>query len=91
MEPEPAGFPRYWMREASGVLAPVVEAYLHGKPLQPAQIVVMKMYLRQWIMAPVWLGGAELASLREMVDSIETQGDIRAWLNAAVEWGHDPL
>jgi hypothetical protein len=30
--------PGYWMHETSGVLRPVVEAYLHGGPMTEADI-----------------------------------------------------
>lgn len=46
--------PGYWMDETSGVLRPAVEAYLHGRDMTPEEIVAMRAYLRQWIMATTW-------------------------------------
>ncbi len=91
MSPKLLGVPGYWRAETSGVLAPVVEAYIKGQTLTHGQIVVMKMYLRQWTMAPVWAGDAELEALRWSVEQIQTQQDISDWLWKALAEGHDPL
>ena len=80
--------PRFWMYETTGVLAPVIEAYLRGKWLDEAEIGVMRAYLRQWIMAPVWKGVDEL---RASVSLIRTRSDIHSWLDAALDEGIDPL
>jgi hypothetical protein len=82
--------PKYWMNETSGLLAPVVEAYLYGDPLTAGQVAVMKMYLRQWIMSPVWQGDG-LEELRRPVERIRTRQDINEWLAKALAEGHDPL
>jgi hypothetical protein len=87
----PAGTPGYWMYETTGVLAPVVKKYLNYEPLSDSDVATMRAYLRQWIMAPVWKGDAELAALRAAVNRIQTQNDISEWLEAAMEEGHDPL
>jgi hypothetical protein len=83
--------PGYWRYETSGVLAPAVEAYIKGEALTHGQVMLMKMYLRQWIMAPCWRGDAELEDLRWSVELIQTQQDIRNWLWRAMDEGHDPL
>jgi len=80
--------PGYWMNETSGVLRPVVEAYLKGGNLNPEQIVTMRAYLRQWIMAPAWRG---VENLRRSVDNIRTQADLDHWLDRALNEGIDPF
>jgi hypothetical protein len=82
--------PHFWMNEASGVLRPAVEAYLHGERMTPEQIGAMRGYLRQWIEADVWRGPL-VDVLRTKVDDIITQGDISAWLDLADDAGIDPL
>jgi hypothetical protein len=88
--------PGYWMNEASGVLRPAVEAYLQGHPMSRREIGAMQAYLRQWIMSPVWNenphgGHAELAGLRDLVNSLTTQAQISLWLHRAMDLGIDPL
>ena len=83
--------PKYWQYETSGVLYPVVEAYLYGNPMTPEQVAIMRSYLRQWIQSPVWYGGEALAKLQTGVDAIQTREDIDAWLCAALKEGLDPL
>jgi hypothetical protein len=83
--------PKYWSHETSGVLKWAVECYLKNGQMTDKQIEVMREYLKQWIAAPVWSGGAKLAILQRNVDQIQTQSDIDTWLSAAVTEGIDPL
>lgn len=80
--------PGYWMAETSGVLRPVIEHYLVGMRLTPEEIAAMRAYLRQWIMAPVWL---DVDDLRRDVEGLTTQEAIHAWLDRALDQGIDPL
>jgi len=83
--------PKYWQHETTGVLYPVVMAYLTGKDMNAEQVATMRAYLRQWIQSPVWYGGEELRKLRASIDVIQTRDDIEAWLCAALDEGFDPL
>jgi hypothetical protein len=84
-----SGPPGYWMYETSGVLRPVVEAYLNCQPMTDAQITTMRAYLRQWVAGP-WLGpGVE--ALRAKVDGLMSRAAIEDWLDAALAEGIDPL
>lgn len=91
--------PKYWMNETSGVLKPVVEAYLRNEPLTLRDVAIMRAYLRQWIMSPVWdmnprqtrADALGLSALRERLDTIASRDDIERWLAAALESGIDPL
>ena len=80
--------PGYWMSETSGVLRPVVEAYLQRQPMEPEQIATMRAYLRQWIMAPEWCG---VDDLRLDVDKLTDRAAIDDWLARADAVGIDPL
>ena len=90
LSPSDPRAPKYWMWETSGVLRAAVE-HLLGDPreLSAGQVAVLKMYLRQWIMAPVWQGNVE--GLRQAVERIQTGRDIEEWVVAAVDAGCDPL
>lgn len=87
----PSPLPGYWRLESSGVLAPVVEAYLRNEPLDYGQVMVMKMYLRRWVNNPGWRGGLQLQALRDSAEQIRTRRDIAAWLERADALGIDPL
>ena len=78
------------MNETSGVLSPAIEAYLNNRPMDREQIAAMRAYLRQWIMAPGWIG-PEVEALRKNVNWLFTREAISMWLDAAMEEGIDPL
>jgi hypothetical protein len=81
--------PHYWMFESSGVLRPVVLAYLNGQELTPAQCATMRAYLRQWMTAP-WQG-PNVDWLRASVGSLTSRANIARWLDIAVGDNIDPL
>jgi hypothetical protein len=81
--------PGYWMHETSGVLRPVVEDYLNGRPLTPRQVATMRAYLRQWINGP-WKGPM-IDVLRTQIEEITSREDIHIWLDRALHEGIDPL
>jgi hypothetical protein len=83
--------PGYWMHETSGVLAPAIKAYLEAKPLTDTEIATIRAYLRQWIIAPVWLPGPGLERLRQGVNGLTTRAAIDRWLKEAIHEGTDPL
>ena len=81
----------------------MVRAYLAGHRLDRDQIRLMRRYLEQWFDSPVWAdAGAsrpwalhqsigELEALRQKVHEIQTNEDIRAVLEDALDLGIDPL
>ena len=83
--------PGYWMNETSGVLRPAIEAYLNGTEMTPEQILAMRAYLRQWIVAGDWAGGPVLGRLRKTVETITSERDVDRWLRLADLVGIDPL
>jgi hypothetical protein len=91
--------PGYWMDETGVLLRPAVEAYLSGCNMAPIEIAVMRAYLRQWIMDPVWdanphaddLEHACLTQLRTEVDGLTSRAAIASWLPKAEAFGIDPL
>jgi hypothetical protein len=90
-ERPPLDPPGYWMHETTGVLRPVIEAYLHHRPMTLEQIGTMRAYLRQWIMSPVWAGGSVIERLRAMIDFLTTREEIDRWMGIAMDEGIDPL
>lgn len=84
----PPSMPGYWMDETSGVLAPVVHAYLRGEALDGAQLATFRAYLRQWVLD---LPGAGAMKLRLRIDDLVTTEALRKWLYDALDDGIDPL
>lgn len=84
------GVPGFWMNETSGVIAPVVQAYLNGARLGERPVAIMRAYLRQWVNAPGFIG-AEVEALRADIDSIQTHDGLKCWLDRALDAGIDPL
>jgi ribosomal protein L37E len=83
--------PGFWMHESTGVLRPAVEAYLSGGPMTEGQIVAMRAYLRQWIMAPGWHQDPDLEELRRGIGHLTSRAALKQWLDRAVDAGIDPL
>jgi len=85
MEANPPG---HWMHEASGVLRPVIEAYLYGRVMNDAEISIMRRYLYQWMTRGTWDAPAELT---DSIKDIRTREDLDGWLHKALDLGIDPL
>lgn len=81
---------RYWMHEQSGILRPVVEAFLNRAELSDQQCATMRAYLRHWIDAPTWQGPM-VDVLRTAVDECTNRETIERWIDMAVAAGMDPL
>lgn len=88
--PRPSSAPGFWMREATGVLRPAVEAYLTGGALSSEHVAALRAYIRQWIEHGAWAGPA-VQQLRRDVDLLTSRPAISAWLDRALEKGIDPL
>lgn len=85
----PGAAPGHWMFETSGVLRPVVRAYLEGAPLTLSDFILLRDYLRQWIEAP-WQG-PRITELRAAIDGLNSGQAIKRWLDIAETEGIDPL
>jgi len=81
--------PGYWMNETSGVLYDAVEHYINLQPLSPADLDVMRAYLRQWMEGD--FQGPESDGLRNTIDAIVDRASLQAWMERAVDAGIDPL
>lgn len=92
LPPEHPDAPKYWMFETSGVLEPVIRAYLQGDDLNKRQVDLMRAYLYQWVSAPVWgAPGGILEAVCLQVSVIACTQDIDAAISAMVTLGIDPL
>ncbi|HEY2535202.1 MAG TPA: hypothetical protein VGJ20_46115 [Xanthobacteraceae bacterium] len=91
--------PGYWMHETGGKLSPAMQRYLLRKPLSDEDIALIRAYLRQWIMAPVWDANPHadnddrwaLGELRRHIDDLMSREVIDCWIDWAIDEGFDPL
>ena len=104
MLPDPASpqAPKYWRYETTGRLEGPIMRYLEGKPLSHEDVVLIRLYLQQWIDSPVWETRELLdrwddcyllllPAMRRKVRTIHDRSGIRRWLVEALDMGIDPL
>lgn len=91
LPPDHPDAPKYWMHESSGVLEPVVRAYLQGDDLDAGQVKLMQAYLWQWVKSPVWGPSGMLEAVRLQVSCIACSQDIDAAISAMDTLCMDPL
>jgi hypothetical protein len=99
LPPDHPNAPKFWRNETSGVLEPAIMAYLGGGPMTESQVMLVRLYVLQWINSPVWnenpaitdYGRAELKALRDQAEAIRTRADLREWFHIALDEGIDPL
>lgn len=97
--PDMTGAPHFWRFETGGELAPAVERFLAGTFMSTRDIYLMREYLRQWILSPLWdanpsldsEGAQDLAALRTGIDRLTSVNAIRTWIRSALDLGIDPL
>jgi hypothetical protein len=80
----------YSVNKASGILRPVVEAYLGGDELGETGLIALRQYLERSIPEQNWpCGGVE--GLRQRVERLDTREKLKEWLLDALELGISPL
>jgi hypothetical protein len=91
LRPDDPRAPKYWLYETGDQLKPAIIRYLKGETLEVKDILVIRVYLRQWISAPVWSPTIALTKLKARIATLETRHDIDVWLEDAMKEGIDPL
>ncbi len=83
--------PRFWMEEQSGALAEVVEIYMRSEPLNPEQLDLLRLYLRQYLERAVLASGAQRGKLLTRLDRLKKTADVERLIDELAEWGVEPL
>ena len=89
--------PLYWPNANGTELRPAIKRYLRRQRLGLHDVELIRQYLRQWIMSPVWDQmsspgtDAALLNLRTRIGRLYTEESIRHWIETATAWGLDPL
>jgi hypothetical protein len=83
--------PHFWMTEQSGLLEPAVEAYLNGEALSPAELDLIKQYLRQYIERAMMSGEANRGALLRRAEALRNSRDIERFADELSEYGVEPF
>ncbi len=83
--------PHYWMAEQTGRLAAAVERYFNGEALAPAELALMRQYLRQYLERAVMTGDANRASLLSRIEALRSTRDIERFADELAEIGVEPF
>jgi hypothetical protein len=83
--------PHHWMTEQSGKLEAAVEAYFNGEALAPAEMTLIKLYLRQYLERAVLTGDANRARLLQRIDDLRTTRDVERFADDIAEYGVEPF
>ncbi len=83
--------PYFWMEEQSGALAPAVNAYMNGEPLNMQQMALLRQYLRQYLERAVLTGDAKRQLLIDRLAKMRTPRDIERFAEELAEYGIEPF
>ena len=83
--------PHYWMTEQTGRLADAVEAYINGDALAPAELALIKAYLRQYLERAVMTGEAKRERLLEQAAALRDGRAIERFADELAEIGVEPF
>lgn len=79
--------PRFWMEEQTGRLAEAVDLYLNGEDLTPAQLDLIRIYLRQYLERAVLANTADRKRLLARVEKLRSTRDVERFADELAEWG----
>ncbi|NTU80368.1 MAG: hypothetical protein HGA45_13495 [Chloroflexales bacterium] len=83
--------PRFWMEETTGMLAATIEVYMRGERLEPAQVELIKLYLRQYLERAVIAADADRPRLLGRIERLRTVGDVERLADSLSEAGVEPF
>ncbi|HNP85819.1 MAG TPA: hypothetical protein PKK78_06765 [Kouleothrix sp.] len=83
--------PHYWMTEQTGKLAEAVELYFNGDPLPPAELELIRQYLRQYIERAVMTGDANRTTFLSRILALRSTRDIERFADELAEVGIEPF
>lgn len=83
--------PHHWMTEQSGRLEAAVEAYFDGDALTPAQLELIRLYLRQYIERAILTGDANRARLLQRVEELRSTRDVARFADDVADFGVEPF
>ena len=83
--------PHYWMTEQTGRLAAAVEIYINGDRLTPAELGLIKQYLRQYLERAVMTGEAKRERLLDQMMALRDGRAIERFADELAEIGVEPF
>lgn len=79
--------PHFWMTEQTGVLEAAVDLYMNGERLSPADVTLIKQYLRQYLERALLTGDAHRGKLLQQIEKIKTARDIEDFADEVANVG----
>jgi len=82
---------RYWMHEKSGRMKSIVLGFLEGRPLDPADLRILKDYMLQWIAPPISLPELNRTAFEKQINDAPDADELRKVNYALLQFGIDPF
>ncbi len=79
--------PHFWMTEQTGVLEETVDRYLNGEWLFPADVRLIKEYLRQYLERALLTGDAHRGKLLQQIEKLKTTKEIEEFADEVAGFG----
>lgn len=83
--------PRFWMEETTGALSAAVEVYMRSEDLAPAQMDLLRIYLRQYIERAVITDEADRRRLLGRIEKLRGVRDMERFAEDLSEVGVEPF
>lgn len=83
--------PRHWMEETTGALGEAIEVYMRVEPLSPAQLDLIKIYLRQFLERALMADPTQRGRFLGRVESLRSVRDVERLADDLSEAGVEPF
>jgi len=83
--------PRFWMEETTGALGAAIEVYMRAEDLAPAQLELIKLYLRQYVERAVMAHDADRRKFLERIEKLRRVADVERLADSLSEAGVEPF
>ncbi|NTW03963.1 MAG: hypothetical protein HGA19_22265 [Oscillochloris sp.] len=83
--------PHFWMEETTGKLSDAIEVYMRSEDLNPSQMDMLRIYLRQYIERAVITDEADRRRLLGRIDKLRGVHDLERFAEDLSEVGVEPF
>ncbi|WP_129630468.1 hypothetical protein [Candidatus Oscillochloris fontis] len=83
--------PRFWMEETSGALSAAIEVYMRSEDLNPQQMELIGIYLRQYIERAVITDEQDRRRLLGRIEKLRGVRDLERFAEDLSEVGVEPF
>jgi hypothetical protein len=83
--------PRFWMEETTGALGAAIEVYMRSEDLNPQQLTVLRIYLKQYIERAVMSDPTQRGRFLSRVQNFRGVADLERLAEDLAEVGIEPF